>query len=337
VETTLARHLLNEHITRQIVAHTLPLIGQRPTLVFASSVSHAKQLAAQFCAQGAKAVAISGQTGRKQRDELFAKWRSGAIQIVCNCSLFTEGMDFPPISALVIARPTLSPALYMQMLGRGMRLADGKIDCLVIDLIGNQPDPRRQVILPHVVGIEEELEERSTKEPTDTKKIDPILQRILGGQGETGLALLDPLGRSHYRWASYSKGYFARINASTTAFLYRDPHGSGLYRYYLCAHLPSDKQLKCQCIGPQYLPLRQQVSLVHENTKNNFRESFAGKEAHWLKEPATEKQLSMLGRYHKRLPEYARQKGWTKLQASDAITYYQLREILLNPPEPEIE
>ena len=66
---------------------------------------------------------------------------AGAIQVVCNCALLTEGFDLPAVATLVIARPTLFPGLYMQMLGRGMRKAEGKTDCLVLDVVGNQPDP----------------------------------------------------------------------------------------------------------------------------------------------------------------------------------------------------
>ena len=115
--------------------------------------------------------------------------------MVCNCTLLTEGYDFPGLAALVIARPTLSPGLYMQMLGRGMRRAEGKTDCLVIDVLGSQPDPRRQVVLPHVIGIEAAPEdERRAEKSVTSRRSDPVLHSNLGGQGETGLALLIPLG-----------------------------------------------------------------------------------------------------------------------------------------------
>lgn len=201
-ESTLARHLLRETITAQIVEHVTSLIGQRPTLVFAANVQHAEHLGAAFGVRGYSTALVSGRTSRKQRDEIFANWRSGVIQVVCNCALLTEGFDFPRLAALVIARPTLSPGLYMQMLGRGMRRAEGKTDCLVIDVMGNRPDPHRQVVLPNVVGIEE----APGDERRPVRRTDSVLQSILGNQGETGLALLDPLGRSEYRWTAYSTG-----------------------------------------------------------------------------------------------------------------------------------
>ncbi len=332
-ETTLAGQLLREAITARLVEHASPLIEQRPTLVFAASVQHAEYLSAAFRAYGFSTAVVSGRSSRRQRDELFARWKSGTIQVVCNCALLTEGYDFPGIAALVIARPTLSPGLYMLMLGRDMRKAEGKTDCLVIDVLGNQPDPRQQVVLPHVVGIEAASEdEGSVREPVRSRRSDPIFRSILGGRGETALALLDPLGRSHCRWTAYSCGYFARINAHVTAILERDPAKSGLYRSRQYARQP-ERAPEHQWIERRYLPLRQQVALVQEATAGLFCEAFASKEAVWLDEPATEKQLETLGRYQKRLPEQARAVGWTKREASEAIAFYQLRRVLFHAPD----
>lgn len=155
------------------------------------------------------------------------------------------------------------------------------------------------------------------------------MSSILGGRGETGIALLDPLGRSQYRWTAYSRGYFARIIAHAIAILERDPAKSGLYRSRQYARQPG-RAPEHQWIERRYLPLRQQVTLVQEATRGLFREAFAGKEAVWLEEPATEKQLEMLGRYQKHLPEQARAAGWTKREASEAIAFYQLRRVLFH-------
>jgi len=214
-----------------------------------------------------------------------------------------------------------------------MRRAEGKTDCLVINVLGNQPDPPRQVVLPYVIGIEAAPEDEGrVGKPVRSRRSDPVLRSILGGRGETGLALLDPLGRSQYRWTAYSQGYFARINAHTIAILEGDPAKSGLYRSRQYARQP-ERTPEHQWIERRYLTLRQQVALVHEATRDLFREAFAGKEAAWLDEPATEKQLEMLGRYQKRLPEQARAAGWTKRETSEAITFYQLRRVLFHAPD----
>ena len=333
-EATLARHLLHETITTRLVEHAAALIGKRPTLVFAASVQHAEHLAAAFGARGFSAAVVSGDTSAKQREAIYADWRSGAIQVVCNCSLLTEGFDFPALAALVIARPTLSPSLYMQMLGRGMRKAEGKSDCLVIDVLGNQPDPRRQVVLPHVVGIDEAAAEgeRSAGRPAGSRRTDPVLRAILGGQGEMGLALLDPLGRSQYRWTAYRRGYFARVNAEVIVIVESDPDRSGLYRSRQYTQQPEPPG-EHHWIERRYLPLRQQVALVHEATRDLFREAFAGKEAAWLEQPASEKQLKKLRHYNRGLAEQARTAGWTQREASEAITFYERLPVLFRAPD----
>ena len=221
----------------------------------------------------------------------------------------------------------------MQMLGRGMRTAEGKTDCLVIDVMGNQPDPRRQIVLPHVIGIKEEPEnERRPGITTASRRTVPILRSILGGRGETGLALLDPLGHSQYRWTAYRRGYFAHINAYVIAIVERDPDKSGLYRSRQYTQRPESAP-DHRWIERQYLPLRQQVALVHEATRDLFREALAGKEAAWLADPATERQLNKLGRYSKHLSTQAREAGWTKREVSEAITLYELRPVLFGAPD----
>jgi superfamily II DNA/RNA helicase len=129
----LTRTLLGTALMQELVRQVVPCLEQRPTLVFAASVEHAQQLASLFCQAGCSAVAVSGHLRPSPREGIYADWRAGHIQIVCNCRLLTEGFDFPAIAALAIARPTRSPGLYVQMLGRGTRTAPGKRDCLVID------------------------------------------------------------------------------------------------------------------------------------------------------------------------------------------------------------
>ncbi len=327
-EEDLARELVRSAITNAIAQQVAPKIGQRPTLVFGVKVEHAEQLAEAFRHKGLKAQAISGACSRAEREQLFADWRAGKIQVVCNCSLLTEGFDYPEIAALVIARPTLSPGLYVQMLGRGTRPAKGKQDCLVLDVMGNHPDTSRQVVLPHIIGISKE---EGGKEVERREMTDPILKALLGAKTETGLSLLDPIGQSPYRWTAYRHGYFAMVGRHEAAIIERDPKGSGLYRTRLYT-MQREQQPEHRWIEQSYLPLRQQVALVHDFTSAISVKALSSKEASWLAEPASEKQLEALQRLHPGLARQARAKGWTKRIASDAITFCLLRRTLLHPP-----
>ncbi len=355
-ENTLAATLDITDITEAIARKVVVSIGQRPTLLFAASVEHAEHFAEAFRRLGSNAHAVSGKQSLAQRERVFTDWRNGVLQIVCNCSLLTEGFDFPAISALVIARPTLSPSLYMQMLGRGIRLATGKKDCLVLDVMGNDPDTSKQIVLPHLVGdIEGEgAIGPQSSEPLETlphlvsdaqgkdsrvyspkrTSIDPLLKAIYGTD-TLSLSLLDPVGQSQYRWIPYRlhgyEGYLARISQYEGAIIERDPEGSGLYRSRL--HEKQPRQTATDTwIEHQYLPLRQQVALVHEATHAHYSKALGGKESKWLREPATEKQLQVLYRMHSRAAREAKTKAWTGQKVSDLITFLSMRGTLTHPP-----
>jgi superfamily II DNA or RNA helicase len=334
VEEELADELLHTAITQEIVQQTASKIDNRPTLVFGITVEHAEELAEAFRHLGLQAAAVSGQTSRSERERIFADWRDGVIQVVCNCTLLAEGFDFPAISALVIARPTLSPLLYVQMLGRGTRRAEGKQDCLVIDVMGNQPDTSNQVVLPHIIGVSKAASEGG-REARHARATDPILKAILGADAEPGLSLLDPIGQSHYRWVAYRHGYFAMVAGDVAAIIERDPKGSGLYRsrLYTIQDGQDEQEAAHRWIAKDYLPLRQQVAQVHEHTESVAAKALSSKDASWLDEPATPKQIARLRWLDPTLARRARLKGWNKQTASDAITYCLLKETLTHPPQ----
>lgn len=100
------------------------------TLIFAASVSHAKNIAAQIDG----AVAVSADT--KERSEIIRKFTEREIPCLVNCMVFTEGTDMPLIETVIIARPTQNASLYTQMVGRGLRKAEGKRYLTLIDCVG---------------------------------------------------------------------------------------------------------------------------------------------------------------------------------------------------------
>ena len=318
---------LTEILAREIVAR----VGQRPTLLFAASVEHAEHFAEAFRLLGLNACAVSGKNRLAERERVFADWRSGAVQIVCNCSLLTEGFDYPEISALVVARPTLSVSFYTQMLGRGMRTAPGKENCLVLDVMGNDPDLSQQVVLPHIVG---DTQAQGGQAQIRQAANDPLLKALYGTHS-TSLSLLDPIGQSHYRWLPYQlkdfEAYVARISKYERAVIERDLDGSGLYRSRIYEKQPH-QVAQHTWIDYHYLPLRQQVALVHEATDTRHSKVLGGKEATWLHQQATEKQLEVLQRMNSQAARQARAEAWTSEKVSDLITFLPMRGTLTHPP-----
>lgn len=119
-------------IARAYVEHA----AQRSGILFAPSVDLAYECADALAAEGITAVGIDGGLATKERRSRLADFSRGDVQVVCNCMILTEGFDAPWCSAVVIARPTSSAPLYIQMAGRGLRPAPGKVDALIIDVVG---------------------------------------------------------------------------------------------------------------------------------------------------------------------------------------------------------
>jgi len=112
-------------------------LGQgKKALVFTVTVNQATLTADAMKAAGIKAEVISGETPRTQRAGLLASLRAGRLDALVNCAVLVEGYDDPSVDCIVIARPTKSKPLYVQQVGRGLRLHPGKDECLVIDLVG---------------------------------------------------------------------------------------------------------------------------------------------------------------------------------------------------------
>jgi DNA repair protein RadD len=135
----LEKHVNTEENNAQIVEETLRRAeGRRAWLVFCTGVDHAEAMRSELLRQGVSAGMVTGATPREERDQLLADFKAGRLRALTNVNVLTTGFDYPDIDVLVMARPTLSPGLYMQMAGRGMRVKSGEYqDCLVLDFAGN--------------------------------------------------------------------------------------------------------------------------------------------------------------------------------------------------------
>jgi DNA repair protein RadD len=109
--------------------------GKR-TVLFAVSVAHSKEMVDRFKAAGVTAEHLDGTMGKAEREGILARFRDGLATVVCNVNVLTEGFDLPAIEVIILARPTLSLGLYLQMVGRGMRPWPGKDVCRIHDHAG---------------------------------------------------------------------------------------------------------------------------------------------------------------------------------------------------------
>src|SRR6266699_2416350 len=126
----------SERNRRVAEAYREHAMGRR-AICFAVTVQHAHNLARAFTSAGIPAAAISGETSLLERKRLYHALRTGEVNVLCNVLVLTEGFDQPLVDCVIMARPTQSRALFIQCIGRGLRLAPTKKDCLILDLTDN--------------------------------------------------------------------------------------------------------------------------------------------------------------------------------------------------------
>lgn len=128
------------NVTAQAVARTVEVAraeDRRSWLLFASGVAHAHQIAYELERHGVSHAVITGATPTGVRDEAVAAFRAGALTALCNCNVLTTGFDASGIDLIGFMRATCSPVLWVQSVGRGMRVDPGKIDCRLLDFGSN--------------------------------------------------------------------------------------------------------------------------------------------------------------------------------------------------------
>lgn len=120
-----------------IVDTYLEYAVNKSTVIFCTSVNHADTIASMLCAKGINAKSVSGATNPHMRKQILKDYADKKIQVLCACDLLNEGWDSPITEVLFMARPTMSKTIYMQQLGRGMRIHEGKEFLMVFDFVDN--------------------------------------------------------------------------------------------------------------------------------------------------------------------------------------------------------
>ncbi|CAJ0866494.1 hypothetical protein AMST5_01865 [freshwater sediment metagenome] len=108
-----------------------------PAVVFCATIAHSMAVAAAFNAAGVPAAHVDGETPAEERRAAIAALATSELKVLCNVSLFGEGVDVPAIGAAILLRPTQSLALYLQQVGRALRPAPGKDKAIILDFAGN--------------------------------------------------------------------------------------------------------------------------------------------------------------------------------------------------------
>ena len=287
------------------VAAYLEHAAGRKALVFTPTVRLAHEIAEAFQAAGVAAEALDGTTDLDERRGILERLHTGRTMVVCNCAVLTEGFDEPSIDCIVIARPTKSRPLYVQMIGRGTRTWPGKADCLVIDLVGSTT--RHDLIgVADLFGLDpRDLSSgESVEEATERRERARAEEEA---HGRLVARNVDLFARRGLNWiASDPTRYVLSAGDSGLVIV-----SSADLRSWRVDHVTRDRERR-EIVADLDLGYAQGVA--EDYARRLGAGALVSRTARWRSEPATAKQLAALRRW--RIPARA---GLTKGEASDLL------------------
>lgn len=132
-----------------VVAHYRRYLNGAPAIAFCVTVEHAEHVAEEFRAQGFRAASIHGKTPDHIQDQLFKDLARGMLNVLTSCELISEGVDVPAVAGAILLRPTKSLTMYLQQVGRALRLKPDGSKAIILDHVGNRrrhgmPDEPRE-------------------------------------------------------------------------------------------------------------------------------------------------------------------------------------------------
>ena len=296
-----------------VVEHTVDAINRnakgRKVLLFTATVEQARLTSEALSEAGWRSDFVSGETAADRRKQVLSDFESGNIDVICNCAVLTEGTDLPVADCIVVARPTRSKPLYIQMVGRGLRLSPGKDDCLVIDLAG-ATEEHNLVQAPVLIGLlkDERKRRRAGDSPLfKTSGKDPLKGMLKRRKPikETWVALR---GLTKMVWV---------CDCGTEGMVAIVQDGDAWMPYYL----PK------RCRSPQPLskhPVHLELAYGLGSDVVRRARSLTYPKARWRSAPATEGQKAYATRLGIALPS-----GVTKGQAAEMITKESASRVLL--------
>lgn len=152
--------VMNCESINNLISERCKNLMKSPSIIFTTSVNHAQEIARKLREHKRKAISISYMTPKKTLERIFNMLKQGRIEFITNAVKLSEGFDHPAIKAVIIARPTRSPVLYKQMIGRGLRNYPDKYDCFVLEFTSNDPKMMRW----------EDIDESATFQATSLEK-----------------------------------------------------------------------------------------------------------------------------------------------------------------------
>jgi superfamily II DNA or RNA helicase len=204
--------------------------GDRPGVVFTPTVATATATADEMNAAGIRTEVISGETPRDERLGIFERFRTGETQVLANCMVLTEGFDAPWASCAVIARPTQSQPLYVQMVGRVLRPFPGKTDALVLDVVGASASNKLRTLIDLEPGVVRSMKPFETLEEAVVREAEATGPALPGSIGfELKHKEVSLFKGSDKAWLRTHRGVMFIGCGDTTVFLFPTWKAPGLW------------------------------------------------------------------------------------------------------------
>lgn len=326
-EADLGAELSRSGAIDEIADAYLEHASDRKAVAFTPTVATAQELAASLRTRGIAAEALWGAMGAEQRSGVLRRLRSGQTRCVTNCAVLTEGFDEPSIDCVVVARPTKAHGLYIQMVGRGLRLYPGKADCLVLDVTG--ATERHDLVALVDIGIGYEGGTKPNEEPSEGeqgglrcelcgRELSDTL--VLEGQrrhencraGRT--SKVDIFATSKLRWLPVDDGFVLPSGKEVVVMV---PAGDEVWT--LATYTAGKLEVLYASLPADW------ASGIGEDRAKAFGK-LARRDAGWLEMPPTPAQLTRLVR--EGLPETRVSSVRTRGQAADLLTRIQGRRAI---------
>jgi ATP-dependent helicase IRC3 len=323
---------------------------RKATLVFCVDLAHVSSLTAKFREYGVDARFITGDTRKKVRSERLDAFKNGEFPVLLNCGVFTEGTDIPNIDCVLLARPTKSRNLLVQMIGRGMRLYPGKKNCHIIDMVASLTtgivttptlfglDPSELIheanvdVLEEMRNRKEEEQERekqvSSTQPssststfkgtltfTDYESVNDLIEDT---SGERHIRAISP-----HAWVEVGDNRYILSTNSGNYITIQKGTSEQQYEVKYTEKLPNDKVFKAPFMRPRRIAeaetFQDAVHAADTFAAEVFEWTFISKTQAWRKQPATEAQLNFLNKFRD-AGDQLTEDMVTKGRAGDMIT-----------------